>query len=167
MAMLLILISSCAPTPEVRPVEPKPELYGPDSVAPGLKQNTAPPIEERLRAVVGLWTGTPHKMGGDSRRGIDCSGFVRRVYREVLGIRLPRTTSMQVQVGKVVNINELRIGDLVFFKPPYKIRHVGIYLGYGEFAHASTSKGVTISMLNNPYWRDAFWTAKRLLLEKI
>ena len=59
-------------------------------------------------------------------------------------------------------IDHLLPGDLVFFHPPNKIRHVGIYLGRGEFAHASTSTGVTISQMNSTYWRNAYWTARRV-----
>lgn len=102
-------------------------------------------------------------MGGRDRNGIDCSGFVQRVFDDLFSVKLPRTTESLVRTGTTVSSQELRTGDLVFFHPPNKIRHVGIYLSKGEFAHASTTKGVTISKLNTPYWQNAYWTAKRVL----
>jgi cell wall-associated NlpC family hydrolase len=118
-------------------------------------------VEQRLRAEVRQWQGTPHCMGGESRRGIDCSGFVRRLYRDIYGRRIPRSTALQVKSGRAVGQNQLRTGDLVFFRVPGKGRHVGIYLGRSEFAHASTSKGVIVSSLEDRFWRRAYWTARR------
>ena len=102
-------------------------------------------------------------MGGTTRQGIDCSGFVQRMYRDILGRRIPRSTALQVKSGQPIGKNQLHAGDLVFFKVPYKGRHVGIYLGRAEFAHASTSKGVTISSLEDNFWRQSYWTARRYL----
>jgi lipoprotein Spr len=121
-----------------------------------------PTVEIRLRAAVRQWVGTPHRMGGTQRNGIDCSGFVQRIFGDLFSIKLPRSTALQVHTGKAVTLQHLRPGDLVFFHPPHKVRHVGIYLGSGEFAHASTSKGVTISRLSTAYWRHAYWTARRI-----
>lgn len=102
-------------------------------------------------------------MGGSSRNGVDCSGFVQRLYRDLFDRPIPRSTSLQVQSGRPIERAQLIPGDLVFFKPPYKVRHVGIYLGHGEFAHASTSRGVMISNLSETYWRTCYWTARRYL----
>ncbi len=118
-------------------------------------------LESKLRASVDPWIGTPHRMGGTSRRGIDCSGFVQQIYKEIFGKTLPRSSSLQVRAGKPIYQKELFPGDLVFFRPPYKKNHVGIYLGDKEFAHASTSKGVVISNLDDGYWRSCYWTARR------
>jgi cell wall-associated NlpC family hydrolase len=120
-------------------------------------------MEQKLRAEVGMWKGTPHQMGGTTRQGVDCSAFVQRLYQDVFNQRIPRTTHLQVKSGQLVEKDLLRMGDLVFFKYPLKGRHVGIYLDQGEFAHASTSKGVTISSLQNNYWRQFYWTARRYL----
>ena len=127
------------------------------------RQTASMSLEARLRRAVRQWYGTPHRMGGTTHRGVDCSGFVQRIYQDVLNQRIPRSTALQIRSGKAITAKRLRPGDLVFFKPPYKVRHVGIYLGKGEFAHASTSKGVTISQLRNPYWRRAYYTARRYL----
>ena len=109
------------------------------------------------------WRGVPYREGGLSKRGVDCSGFVYLTYQSRFGIRLPRTTRGQAAVGRPVSQRELRPGDLVFFHTKWKTNHVGIYLGNGQFIHASTSRGVMASELNNPYWRKAYWKAVRLM----
>ena len=108
------------------------------------------------------WQGTPHRMGGMSRNGVDCSGLVHRIFRAELGHELPRTTKQQVRVGKPVSRGELRPGDLVFFKTGYKTRHVGIYTGDSRFLHASSSEGVSMSDLDNQYWVSNYWQSRRL-----
>jgi hypothetical protein len=84
------------------------------------------------------------------------------LYRDLFARYLPRTTSEQVTEGEAVSPDELQAGDLVFFQPS-KSQHVGIYLSDGEFAHASSSQGVTVSEINDPYWRRTYWTARRVL----
>lgn len=116
-----------------------------------------------LRAAERNWRGTPYRYGGTTRDGIDCSAFVQAVYGDVFGIDLPRATAEQVHEGKMINRRDLRPGDLVFFKTRPRTRHVGIYLGEGEFAHASTSQGVMVSRLDDYYWRTRFWTSRRIL----
>jgi len=102
-------------------------------------------------------------MGGTGRKGLDCSGFVKVVYRNVFDIELPRTTKEQVKRGKPVRIQELQSGDLVFFRPPEYARHVGIYLSQSKFVHASKKKGVTESRIDPSYWGRYYWTARRIL----
>jgi cell wall-associated NlpC family hydrolase len=104
-------------------------------------------------------------MGGTDHSGIDCSGFVQRIYRDLFGLQLPRTTTDQVQYTNKIQSQTLQPGDLVFFRPSQTVRHVGIYLGEGEFAHASKSKGVMVSRMDDPYWREVYWTARRVLSE--
>lgn len=120
-------------------------------------------IERRLLRAYSHWQGTGHKMGGSTRKGIDCSGFVQRVYRDVFQIDLPRTTAKQVKRGKSVFAGELQPGDLVFFKPPGYPRHVGIYLSRSEFLHVSKTSGVTMSTIDAHYWGKYYWTARRIL----
>lgn len=119
--------------------------------------------EQQLRASVKEWHGTPYALGGSSTRGIDCSAFVQRLYRDVLGVPVPRTTEEQVRTGRSIPADEAQAGDLVFFRPERKQRHVGVYLGDGEFAHASTSQGVMISDFHDAYWQDIYWMTRRLL----
>ena len=101
-------------------------------------------------------------MGGLSKDGIDCSGFVYTTFRSKLGINIPRSTALQSKIGSNVSKNKLRTGDLVFFKTATKVRHVGIYIENNKFLHASTSKGVMISKLDNVYWKSKYWKSKRL-----
>jgi cell wall-associated NlpC family hydrolase len=120
-------------------------------------------VEQQLRDHERRWHGVPYRWGGLSRDGVDCSGFVMTAYRELFGLSLPRATGNQVRVGQAVPQDELQAGDLVFFHLPGRARHVGLYLGAGEFAHASTSEGVTISHLDETYWRKGYWTTRRVL----
>lgn len=108
------------------------------------------------------WYQTPYRMGGLNKRGIDCSGFAYVTFRSKLGHILPRTTDLQVQTGQQVARRNLQIGDLVFFKTSLFYKHVGMYLGDSKFLHASTSSGVIISNLNEQYWNECYWTARRI-----
>jgi lipoprotein Spr/probable lipoprotein NlpC len=120
-------------------------------------------IQQQLEAEYQRWRGTRHRLGGNSRSGTDCSGFVQAVYKNLFALDLPRTTRAQSTLGRQVKKADLQAGDLVFFKPPSYPRHVGIYLNNSRFVHASKSKGVTISKMDPYYWDKYFWTARRLL----
>ena len=119
-------------------------------------------IKKKLYAQYDQWKGTKYKLGGLNRNGIDCSGFVFITFKSKLRIILPRTTHLQVTTGSNVERSQLQAGDLVFFKTGKFKRHVGIYLEHGKFLHASTSQGVTISRLDNNYWKPKYWIAKRI-----
>lgn len=116
-----------------------------------------------LRNSFSKWQGTPYRLGGNSKHGIDCSAFIKNVFAESFNISLPRTTKYQSEEGYLVYRDELEIGDLVFFKTGWNIRHVGIYMGNNEFIHASTSRGVITSSLDNSYWTSKYWQARRVL----
>ncbi len=105
----------------------------------------------------------PYQFGANELYRLDCSAFVQRVFM-ANGIRMPRTTEEQYKVGKVVSLAELREGDLLFFSTYKKgPSHVGIYIGNGKMVHASESTGVTVSRIDEPYWRGRFLLAKRVL----
>ncbi len=123
-------------------------------------------IENRLRHEYKAWQGTRHRLGGTGRKGIDCSGFVKTVYKERFNIELPRTTKRLLKTGKRVKRKSLQAGDLVFFRPPTYPYHVGIFLGGKDFMHASTKKGVVISQIVPPYWDKHYFTARRILPKK-
>lgn len=120
-------------------------------------------VADRLRREAAEWRGVPYHLDGTGRRGVDCSGFVRSIYRELFGVELPRTTSKQAKRGKKVARDDLRPGDLVFFKISSRSRHVGAWVGGGKFVHASSSRGVTTSRLSSTYWRQRYWTSRRVL----
>lgn len=120
-------------------------------------------LEQMLRDEIMSWLGTPHRMGGMSRRGIDCSGLVVVLYEDLFLLRLPRTTSALMRTGNRIDKKHLTAGDLVFFKPTAKFQHVGIYLGDGEFVHTSSRYGVMISQMADKFWRQCYLTGRRLL----
>jgi cell wall-associated NlpC family hydrolase len=102
-----------------------------------------------------------YRNGGLSKAGIDCSGLVYLTYRDRFGIQLPRSTNEQVGIGSEVGARQWRAGDLLFFRINRWTNHVGIYLEEGRFLHASTSSGVMISHVDDPYWKSRYWTATR------
>lgn len=120
-------------------------------------------IRHRLLKQLDEWQGVPYLYGGLSKRGVDCSGFTYVTFAEQFGIRLPRTTGSQVKKGIVVGQDELLPGDLIFFYTGYKQRHMGVYVGKKQFMHASSSRGVMVSRLDNPYWQGAYWHSRRVL----
>lgn len=153
------LIAACATPPKQSEVPPTGSAY---SQATQPLFNDAE-IEKRLRQEYRKWKGIQHQLGGDGGRGIDCSGFVKVVYKDAFNVELPRTTRAQVNQGRPIPFKKLQPGDLVFFQPPTYSRHVGIYLGGSEFVHASKSRGVTLSRIDETYWRRYYWTARRIL----
>lgn len=116
------------------------------------------------------WKGTPYKLGGNSLNGIDCSAFVQRTFTDKFAIAMPRTTIAQKSVGIQIPKEELKPGDLIFFKTNWGRNrtglHVGIYNGNNQFIHASTSKGVMTSSLNDKYWKQRFYQARRVQQNK-
>ncbi|TAN41301.1 MAG: LysM peptidoglycan-binding domain-containing protein [Nitrospirae bacterium] len=124
------------------------------------------PTQDKVTTFAKKMLNIPYKFGGTSILGIDCSGYVRKVYG-FLGVNLPRTAREQFKEGEAIDREELSIGDLVFFRTYASFpSHVGIYLGNNLFIHAS-SKGrrVTIDSLETPYYLKRFIGGKRLLTE--
>lgn len=109
------------------------------------------------------WQGTPYRYGGQSKAGIDCSAFVQITYAKRFRVDLPRTTELQIRQGKRVALKQLKVGDMVFFKTGWSTYHNGIYLGNKRFMHASSSKGVVVSSIEQAYWKERFIEARRLL----
>ena len=102
------------------------------------------------------WIGVPYRSGGSSKRGTDCSGLTSSIYKSVYRKKLERSAEEQREKDcHKVKKSKLREGDLVFFhngRKKRKATHVGIYLKNGKFIHASTSRGVIVSRLNEEYW---------------
>jgi cell wall-associated NlpC family hydrolase len=112
------------------------------------------------------WKGVRHKDGGLSKSGVDCSGFVYLTMKNRFAMEVPRSTEKLSMYGRAVSRRKLAPGDLVFFKTGIFKRHVGIYVEDGKFIHASKSKGVMLSDMDNVYWNKRFWKAKRVLKMK-
>lgn len=112
------------------------------------------------------WLGTPYRYGQSTKqKGTDCSGLVMEVYHKVLDIKLPRSSREQRQFCSAVGRNSLAPGDLVFFSasgPKGTVNHVGIYIGSNSMIHASTSRGVIVSSLDERYFSSRFHSAGRI-----
>lgn len=118
---------------------------------------------DKMDAFIDDWYGTPHRMGGMTKKGVDCSGFVIIAYREVLGKEFKgRRAEDLFGEMQALSIDDLEYGDLVFFKiRGRRIDHVGIYLDDLKFVHTSSSRGVMVSSLTNVYWQKRFFKGGR------
>lgn len=159
--VLVLLLASCGSNKV---------LYNPEEVA-GLSRKLNVPIRNDdmnmpLYVEVSYWMGVPYRYGGNTKSGTDCSGFVGEVFRKVYGRQLDRSSDGQAKnnvhkVGK----HKLKTGDLVFFRiaaKSKKIDHVGIFLKDGLFIHASTSKGVIVSSLDEDYYKRTWQKGGRV-----
>ncbi|MEK0422488.1 MAG: hypothetical protein RLZ95_398 [Bacteroidota bacterium] len=110
------------------------------------------------------WIGTPYVYGGSSKNGVDCSYFALDVMQGTFNKKLNRTAAEQYLQSKRINWDELKEGDLIFFKTegPNKVSHVGIYLTNNKFVHASSKKGVTISDLSEPFYQRTLFSMGRI-----
>lgn len=118
-----------------------------------------------LYAEASFWLDVPYRHGGSNKRGIDCSGLVNNIYRNLYSKNTPRSTSDLVKATRKVSKSDLKAGDLVFFATSSKkkqISHVGIFLKDGYFIHASTSRGVIVSHLNEKYYVNNWVKGGRL-----
>ena len=150
-----------------------------------VRQNATPPTSQHywppvqpvdpaaanavLMRAIGL-VGTPYTYGGNTpQSGFDCSGLVSYVYRDMLDLRLPRTSrELAALQGPRIDPNKLAAADLVFFGSDGQVSHVGIYVGEGRFVHAPSSGGtVRLDQLDGPYWSTHYSGAKRVLNEKM
>lgn len=116
-----------------------------------------------LIQVASQYKGIPYRYGGTTTAGFDCSGYTSYVFKQ-LGISLPRTSGGQYGIGTAVSKSDLQVGDLVFFNTSGKgVSHVGIYIGDNNFIHSSTSKGVSVASIYDPYyWGKRYIGAKRV-----
>lgn len=153
--LLLLMLSACATPPP----------------APGTASGDAAP-DARMNELVMYamsMADTPYHYGGTSpETGFDCSGFVRHVYLQSAGWKLPRTSQEMSRVGAPPEDGQLRPGDLVFFNTqhaPYS--HVGIYVGDGRFVHApKTGRAISVANMHDQYWQSRYDGARRISFEQ-
>ncbi|RZA22114.1 MAG: peptidoglycan endopeptidase [Lysobacteraceae bacterium] len=157
-----LLLAACGGGGHVRP-EPR------QAPAPRAWADARPADPARANAVlmraISL-VGTPYRYGGNTPEGgFDCSGLVNYVYRDMLDLRLPRTSRELASLqGPRISPDRLASGDLVFFGSTGSVSHVGIYVGEGRFVHAPNSGGtVRLDRLDGSWWRDHYSGARRLL----
>lgn len=106
--------------------------------------------------------GVRYRWGGKSPQGFDCSGLVYYSYQDA-GISGPRTVTEQRKASTPIRLDEARPGDLLFFRIRWKVSHVGIHTGNGQFVHApSTGKRVAVTNVNNEYYRKHLVSVGRL-----
>lgn len=153
--VILLVLSGCAPKVQVAyHARQRPAAQAPKVVA---DQGNILLLKRHYEK----WRGTPYVDGGMSPTGIDCSGYTVLAYRDLFGVDLPRTALEQAGSGREIPRQGLRSGDLVFFNTGRNKKHVGIYLYDDQFVHASLSRGVTLSSLDDPYWQERYWHARR------
>ena len=131
------------------------------------KINTGNTSSDEIVNSAQKYLGVPHCMGGTTMKCLDCSGLLVTVFANY-GIRLPHNSEEQARFGKIIReADEHRKGDLVFFTRSYKthyfITHSGIYMGNNKFIHTSSKNGVTITSLNDEYWKEKFVFGTRVL----
>jgi len=146
---LILLLSACASTP---PAE-KPNVISESSAS----------IDVVMFAM--SLAETPYRYGGNSvETGFDCSSFVGHVYKNSVGIELPRSSQELSQVGKLLDRSQLQAGDLVFFNTQHRANsHVGIYVGEGKFVHAPrTGARIRVENMNENYWLSRYNGARRI-----
>jgi lipoprotein Spr len=108
------------------------------------------------------WYGTPYRLGGTTKKGVDCSAFSQFLFASVYGLSIPRTAREQYNLTSRISRTQLNEGDLIFFNTRGGISHVGVYLLNNKFVHASTSGGVMISDIFDEYWAKKFVGVGRL-----
>lgn len=162
LALVLALLAGCGserPVVRSKAPPPPPRVWSVQPVADPMAVNGV------IMRALGL-VGTPYRYGGNTpESGFDCSGLVNYVYRDMLDLRLPRTSRELAQIqGPRIDESRLAPADLVFFGTPGSVSHVGIYVGEGRFVHAPSSGGtVRLDSLDGAYWRDHYSGARRVV----
>lgn len=149
---------------DVRPAPPRTEPVGQRAWPQVVPADPASANAVLMRAI--SLVGTPYRYGGNTPEGgFDCSGLVNYVYRDMLDLKLPRTSrDLAAYQGPRIEPQQLATADLVFFGSGGNVTHVGIYVGEGRFVHAPSTGGtVRLDHLDGSYWRRHYSGSKRVL----
>ena len=162
----LLLFTACGSKKQQKVVLPA-DFKGPKELSRLYKVRLTPDDNIYLYNEGAKWLGVPHRTGGLTKRGVDCSGFVSIIYREIYGKELARSAADMLKYNcKKIGRSKLREGDLVFFRTTKGKKnmptHVVIYLKNGRFIHVSSSKGVIVSSLSEPYYERTWLTGGRV-----
>ena len=165
LATFSVILTACSSNSDQNvkgPIKAKAGIFKTNRVISNLDDQIM--VIANLREHQQEWQGTRYRIGGNSKSGVDCSGFMQITFRDLFGIDLPRMTVDQAKEGTKISKSELRTGDLVFFNTGRgpNGKHVGVYVKNGQFLHASTKGGVIYSDMDSPYWTKTFWQARRL-----
>lgn len=161
---LALALAGCGEPERVRPTPPPQRTWSTAAPQDATPQDQAAANAVLMRAL-GL-VGTPYRYGGNTpESGFDCSGLVNYVFRDMLDVRLPRTSrELAAMQGPRIAPDRLAPADLVFFGSGGEVSHVGIYVGEGRFVHAPSTGGtVRLDRLDGAWWRDHYTGAKRVL----
>ncbi|MEW5797202.1 MAG: C40 family peptidase [Candidatus Zixiibacteriota bacterium] len=160
MIAVTAILSACQPYPR----------YRPEADFTPREQRSADRIMTtreylQLGSILQRQLGKPYAGRSKWEAGLDCSQYTSDVFRQFNGTQLPRTAAEQYTQGREVARSRLKFGDLVFFRTERdRISHVGVYIGFNQFIHVSTSSGVIISNLSEKYWARSYVGARRILL---
>lgn len=163
--LLLLLLGSCKSSRNSVKVKPADRETAVTPVPHRLSSSSVDTeMGQRLVSEARKWLGVPYSYGGNSRKGVDCSGMVVAVYRDAASLKLPRSSADQHRYCRDISRKDLEAGDLVFFKGSSKgkVSHVGIYIGDNKMIHASSSRGVIVSDLAEKYYISHYHASGRV-----
>lgn len=159
--LLLFWLTSCGVS--------KNTVYRPKSTRSKVYSSANPTLADKIIWTAVTYKGTPYRMGGTSKSGMDCSGLIYTSFKK-RNVIIPRTSFAMSQKGRNLLLKEVRRGDLLFFRTnrrKRRINHVGLVTanknGKIQFIHSTSSRGVIVSYLSERYWKKAFTKAKRVL----
>jgi lipoprotein Spr len=167
MLAAVVALVGCEPSVRYSPNPSKPAVdrsagyIEPDASDTGRGESSID--TDRMRKIIEGYLGTSYRSGGYGKLGIDCSGLVYAVYRDLDNLHLPTSSKKLFNTLRRVSYRDLKYGDLVFFSLNGKhASHVGLYIGDNKFVHASESRGVIISSLTEEYYRQSYVGARRV-----
>lgn len=166
---LLLAMSSCKSHKQTVVRQPQRVEKETVRIPKGASDDPAYAVDEKVGSALvkeaKRWLGTPYRYGGESKSGADCSGMLMVIYRDVADLKLPRNSAAQCEYCFGIDKRQLSPGDLVFFstsKGRGKVSHVGMYIGSGKMIHASSSRGVIISDLDEKYYVNHYHSSGRV-----